>query len=207
MCDAAIQPAGDLAIRRAKRELRRAMQDRIRTVAPGERARESRAICERVLESREWTRASSVLLFAPMPDEADIGPLLEAAWVSGRTLVLPRYEPGTDAYWPVRVWDLEAELRVGAFGIREPLPSCPIFPPNQLDLTLLPGLAFDLDGWRLGRGKGYYDRLAAGLKGVLCGVAMDWQVVASVPAEAHDKRVNLIVTPTRWLEAGRAQEP
>jgi 5-formyltetrahydrofolate cyclo-ligase len=71
---------------------------------------------------------------------------------------------------------------------------------NRLDLILVPGLAFDLNGRRLGKGKGYYDRLLAGVSGIKCGVAFDEQVVSEVPAGPHDVRVNCILTPTRWLE-------
>jgi len=64
----------------------------------------------------------------------------------------------------------------------------------------VPGLGFDLSGHRLGRGRGYYDRLLAGIAGVKCGVAFDPQVVAQIPAERHDVNMNFILTPTRWLE-------
>ena len=69
---------------------------------------------------------------------------------------------------------------------------------NRLDLVLVPGVAFDLNGRRLGRGKGYYDRLLAEFEGWTCGVAFDQQVVEAVPSEPHDMRLTCLVTPTRW---------
>jgi 5-formyltetrahydrofolate cyclo-ligase len=69
-----------------------------------------------------------------------------------------------------------------------------------VDLILVPGLAFDLRGHRLGRGKGYYDQLLRGLGGITCGVAFDQQIVAGIPVEPHDVRVNRVLTPTRWIQ-------
>ena len=71
---------------------------------------------------------------------------------------------------------------------------------NRLDFILVPGVAFDLHGRRLGRGRGYYDILLAKVRGTTCGVAFDEQIVREVPVEPHDSDVNCILTPTRWIE-------
>ena len=97
------------------------------------------------------------------------------------------------------------ELRTGQFGIREPIESCPELPLNRLDFVLVPGIAFDLQGRRLGRGKGYYDRLLAEVRGTTCGVAFDEQIVEELPVEPHDIHVNCILTPTRWIELRAAR--
>jgi 5-formyltetrahydrofolate cyclo-ligase len=68
-------------------------------------------------------------------------------------------------------------------------------------LALVPGVAFDVRGGRLGRGRGFYDRLLAGVSGAKCGVAFDEQIVDAVPAGPLDIRLNCILTPTRWIEA------
>jgi 5-formyltetrahydrofolate cyclo-ligase len=89
-------------------------------------------------------------------------------------------------------------LGTGKFGVREPVASCEKIVLKHLDLILVPGLAFGLDGHRLGRGKGFYDRLLAVLHGPACGVAFDEQIVSVLPVEPHDLRLNCILTPTRW---------
>jgi 5-formyltetrahydrofolate cyclo-ligase len=94
----------------------------------------------------------------------------------------------------------EKDLCCGRFGIREPAQWCPQFDLNRLDFTLVPGVAFDLQGRRLGRGKGFYDRMLAAVRGTICGVAFDEQIVGEIPIEPHDTRVNCILTPTRWIE-------
>ncbi len=91
-------------------------------------------------------------------------------------------------------------MRTGRFGIREPVDRCTHLGLNRLDLILVPGVAFDLNGRRVGRGKGYYDRLLRLASGRKCGVGFDEQLVSEVPVEAHDILLNCILTPTRWLE-------
>jgi 5-formyltetrahydrofolate cyclo-ligase len=71
---------------------------------------------------------------------------------------------------------------------------------NRLDLALVPGVGFDADGRRLGRGRGHYDRLLAQVAGTKCGVAFDEQMAPEIPVAPHDVILNRIVTPTRWLE-------
>lgn len=193
-------------LQQRKRALRRELQGRRRAIPPEERAAASAALCEVVRRSVPWQQAKQVLLFAPLPDEPDVFPLLEEALTSGRRLALPRFSSVLGAYEVAEVRSLDSDLHVGAFGIREPRPDCPLFPSKPLDLTLLPGVAFDHDGHRLGRGKGYYDRLLPGLGGGFCGVAMDWQVLPSIPAGLYDKAVNWIATPTRWITARRVLE-
>jgi len=118
---------------------------------------------------------------------------------TGRVLATnpPPYAGG---YTACRITDPEKDIRVGQFGIREPNARCEQISLNLLDLILTPGVAFDLHGWRLGRGKGFYDRLLAAVHGTTCGVAFDEQIVAQIPVEPHDTHVNCILTPTRWIE-------
>jgi 5-formyltetrahydrofolate cyclo-ligase len=70
---------------------------------------------------------------------------------------------------------------------------------NEIDLILVPGIAFDEGGRRIGRGKGYYDRLLTHVRGLKCGVAFDCQVETDLPSESHDISVDALLTPTRWL--------
>src|SRR5205085_8875887 len=121
----------------------------------------------------------------------------------GKILCLPRYVAARDLYECCRVQDLQCDLRRGRMGIREPVEHCCLQKLNKLDLILVPGVAFDPGGRRLGRGKGYYDRLLASVEGVKCGVAFDQQITDHVPTGPHDIQLDCILTPTRWLVAGR----
>ena len=146
-----------------------------------------------------WRKAKAILFFAPLPEELDVWPLLEEALAAEKTVGLPRFVLEANAYLPYRVRELARDVKLGRFGIREPAENCARL-SFTLDLILVPGVAFDLQGRRLGRGKGYYDHLLAAVRGTTCGVAFDEQVVPRVPVEPHDRRVNCLLTPTRWVE-------
>jgi len=179
------------AIRRELREAVRALSAELRT---DESARLRRLLVEQPL----WTAARAVLLYVPVGEEPDIWPLAMLALVEGKVVVIPQYLAEQERYQGCAVRDLAGDLAPGQFGILEPAAHCPVFDLKQLDLALVPGIGFTLDGGRLGRGKGYYDRLLAEVPGFKCGVAFDCQVTASLPLEPHDVRLNCILTPTRW---------
>ena len=148
----------------------------------------------------QWRAAQSILFFAPLPEELDVWPLLAEALAAGKRVALPRFVAAAQGYEACQVLDPAADLEVGQFGIREPRGRCARFPSDRLDLILVPGVAFDSLGGRLGRGKGYYDQLLGGLRGTKCGVAFDQQVVDEIPTTPHDERLDFLLTPTRWVE-------
>ena len=180
----------------------------------------------RMLEQQAvWKQAKRVLFYAPLPVELDVWPLFEDAVRAGKEACLPRFagekplkrfqDRPAGAHTPLKrgvnenrgqyyvacaVRDLGKDLKAGQFGIREPVEGCAEVPLNRLDFVLVPGIAFDLQGRRLGRGKGYYDQLLAEVRGKTCGVAFDEQIVDEIPVEPHDIYVNCILTPTRWIE-------
>ena len=165
-----------------------------------DRAEESQALRERLLALPRWQNATSVMCFAPLSDEPDIAPLIEQALVSRKWVALPRFDQQAGRYAPACISTMD-QLVPGAFGALEPVAECPALTLNPLDLILVPGVAFDFAGRRLGRGKGFYDRLLAEVPGHRCGVAFDRQLVARLPEEPHDMRVDSILTPSRWLQA------
>jgi 5-formyltetrahydrofolate cyclo-ligase len=126
--------------------------------------------------------------------------VLSEAIATGKAAALPAFVPGTSVYTARRILDPTRDLVPGKFGIREPALSCPEVALNRLDLVLVPGIAFDVSGGRLGRGKGFYDRLLPAVNGLKCGVAFDEQIVDAVPVGPMDVRLNCILTPTRWIE-------
>jgi 5-formyltetrahydrofolate cyclo-ligase len=140
-----------------------------------------------------------------MRDELDISCLVDSALQAGKVAALPRYCPEIRAYGAGWITTPLSEVPVGKFGIREPATSCSIAPLNQLDLVLVPGLAFDGRGARLGHGRGFYDRLLAEVQGIKCGVGFDEQFISDVPVEAHDILLDVMLTPTRWLAFGPAR--
>jgi 5-formyltetrahydrofolate cyclo-ligase len=187
-------------IREAKQVLRKQVGADVTRMESGERAAASAQACALLAAQTLWKTAQWVLFFAPLPGELDVWPLLSEALSAAKRVALPRFVAETRTYEPCQILDPSVDVQVGQFGIREPLRRCAPLPSTRLDLVLVPGVAFDVHGHRLGRGKGYYDRLLRGLGGTTCGVAFDQQIVGEIPVEPHDVRVNCVLTPTRWIE-------
>jgi 5-formyltetrahydrofolate cyclo-ligase len=180
-----------------KTELRTAVRAKVRAIQAAERTRLSELMRETMKSQSEWQEAASVLLFSALPDEPDLGELLTDALKTGKQVALPRFDDQTGMYVAAATAGPQ-DLVAGRFGAIEPGPRNALVSLNQLDFAFIPGIAFDLAGRRLGRGKGFYDRLLAEVRGHKCGVCFDAQVVAAVPEEPHDVRVDSILTPTRW---------
>lgn len=127
---------------------------------------------------------STFLTYWPLSDEVDIRPLIDQLVAEGKTVVLPKVTG--DETMELRRYTSRDDLQEGAFHILEPVGE-PFTDYDQIDVALVPGMAFDAAGHRLGRGKGYYDRfLAAHPHLYKIGVCFPFQRVAEVPSEAHD---------------------
>jgi len=186
-------------IREAKQALRSQVGARLKQMEPGERAAASDRARALLAAQALWKTAQWVLFFAPLPEELDVWPLLTEALSAGKRVALPRFVAETKTYEACQILDPQVDLQVGHFGIREPARHCPRLSSNQLDLILVPGVAFDLHGRRLGWGKGYYDQLLRTLRGATCGVAFDQQIVEEIPVAPHDVPLDCLLTPTRWV--------
>lgn len=173
-----------------KPELRRILR---RQTATGN----SGALCRLILNSGWFQRAKTVLAYCAIAPEPDLEPLLEVVLHQGKTLLLPRCEP--DGTMTARLVRNLEDLQKGAFGIREPGPEAPVFPPEQIQLILTPGMAFDRRGGRLGRGKGYYDRFLPQTNGITVGVCFGARLLEHVPMEPHDCRMNMVVTDREMI--------
>jgi 5-formyltetrahydrofolate cyclo-ligase len=187
-----------LSVAELKQRLRLQVQGRLAEHEPEEIARVSLPLCAHLRAQPLWQAARSILGFIPLAAEPDIRPLLGEALAAGKALALPRFDPARRAYDLRVVRDLD-RLRPGHFGIEEPEEESPLADSFRLDFALVPGLAFDLNGRRLGRGRGYFDRILTQVGGHKCGVAFDWQVVPEVPVQPHDIWVDSLLTPTRWF--------
>jgi 5-formyltetrahydrofolate cyclo-ligase len=187
-------------IQNAKAALRKQIRGILQKISPAARNTLSAQIRDRLKEQVFWKNAGSVLFFAPASNEADVWPLLEEALNTGKTAALPRFDSTDQSYVACRVQNLRSEIVTGEFGIREPEAKCVEIPLSKFDLVLVPGVAFDLHGHRLGRGRGFYDRLLAEVRGAKCGVAFDEQLASEVPTGTLDVQVNFILTATRCVK-------
>jgi len=193
-----------VGLKTEKVSLRNDIRTRLKSMTPDQRAVASQQACALLEQQPLWKQAKLILFYAPLPQEIDLWRLLQDSIAAGKTTALPRLDAATQRYVACEVKELTRDLKHGEFGIREPAGHCMAISSKPLDLILVPGVAFDLQGRRLGRGKGFYDQLLASVRGMTCGVAFDEQIVDRVPVEPHDIHLNCILTPTRWIEPWRA---
>jgi 5-formyltetrahydrofolate cyclo-ligase len=159
-------------------------------------AREILAILERWTP---WLEARTVCAFNALSSEPDI----LTPWPSRKKIILPRV---ATSGLSLHLVETPAELVEGSFGILEPCMNAPLA-EEKADLILIPGLAFDRTGVRLGRGGGYYDRLLAGFHGVRVGVCFEELVFDRISAEAHDVTMDFLMTPSGIISCGRQNRP
>jgi 5-formyltetrahydrofolate cyclo-ligase len=163
----------------------------------------SERLSARLLALPAVTDASLIASYHAMPEEIDPALAIEKLRARGTAIVYPRIDaPGIIG---LRRVDEGTSLLLGPFGLAEPPADSPIVEPDLVDVVIVPGVAFDPAGRRLGYGGGYYDRLLPRLRPdcLTIGIAFDEQVVDRVPSDVHDVRVKLLVTPTRTIETDR----
>jgi 5-formyltetrahydrofolate cyclo-ligase len=183
-----------------KGRIRREVRDRLRGVSGPAWKAAAEQVMGLVGRHPAWARARMIGGYVPLLDELDLSDLLRQALAEGRRVAVPSFDGATGSYGYREIRDWAADLRPGKYGIGEPGAECPAVPVTSLDFILVPGIAFDVLGGRLGRGKGFYDRLLNQAVGVTCGVGLDEQFIACVPVEAHDIPMNLIAVPGGFHE-------
>lgn len=183
-----------MSLREEKARMRHAARLRRAEMTRDERARACAIIADLVCAHPAYVSAAAVAMYCDFRDEVETGALRQRALSDGKVLALPRVEGGGTL--TLRRVEVEGALQQSPLGICEPTAEAPPISPAAVDLFLIPGLAFDRSGGRLGYGRGHYDRLltAAQPKSTWMGLAFERQWVDTVPLESHDVRLHLIVT-------------
>ncbi|HEY8153360.1 MAG TPA: 5-formyltetrahydrofolate cyclo-ligase [Myxococcota bacterium] len=188
-----------------KRRLRRILSGRRRAVPPAEAASAARRIASRLLAEPALRSARRVALYAALADEVPSRPLFDALVALRIPCLFPRVlEQHALAFAAVEDW---SELAPGRYGVLEPPAQAAVTRPEEGDLVLVPGVAFDRAGNRLGRGQGCYDRafpVLAPRPPLLIGVAYQLQLVDTVPHTGTDRRMDAVVTEQALLWAAGA---
>jgi len=200
-------------IRSAKKQMRAAMRAVVDQMSAEQRHAGSVAACNRAIALDAFRHATTVMLYLPITSEVDVTSIAVRCFREGKTVCVPRVDWKRHDMHAVEVSSLDDRvLEVDEHGVRTPREGQPI-PPAMIDLVIVPGLAFDQCGMRLGRGGGYYDRFLARLKPaagtVTVGIVFDQQIVDEVPAAAHDLAVDKVITDRRMscakaVRAGKA---
>jgi 5-formyltetrahydrofolate cyclo-ligase len=193
----------------SKAEIRSSALRRRDALPPSARQAYSRAILNRILAMDVFRRSQTVMAYCGFGSEIDTLPLLAAVLSCGKALFLPKVNRDAGALEVYEVTNIESDLRSGIWGIPEPDPEiCTCCSLSEQELILVPGVAFDRQGGRIGYGRGYYDKLLASCRGVnhslhTIAAAFEVQVVDAVPMEPHDVRIDMLVTEAgQWPHSG-----
>jgi 5-formyltetrahydrofolate cyclo-ligase len=167
-----------------KQDLRKMFLKKLKTQKEVNRLQKSNLIKKKLFASKEYRKAKTILFYASFDGEVDTKKMVKQAQKHGKRIALPVILEDRKSIIPSEVYDLNKELGIGLYGIKQPRISClrPV-DLSDIDLVIVPGVAFAKNGCRLGRGKGYYDRFLKKLpsKTATFGLAFDFQVVESLP--------------------------
>ncbi|MCD4824687.1 MAG: 5-formyltetrahydrofolate cyclo-ligase, partial [Phycisphaerae bacterium] len=178
-----------------KKNLRKQIKQTLAAMSPETAAAKSAAAAEKLSAMEEFAAAKVIMLYLAIPGEVDTAPIAQTAWAAGKQVVAPRPCPDTRHMKPVLCHPADADLFHPALGLRSPA-GMHVVPIDQIDLLIVPALAFDRNCNRLGRGGGFYDRFLARpeLRAITVGLAFAEQILPELPIHPNDKPVDRIVT-------------
>ncbi len=192
-----------------KKEIRRTIINARLALTPRQVEEYSQSIAGYVLSLPAWREARTVMIYVDFRQEVQTGRLIRQALEKGKRVMVPVCRQQPRVLVASEIKDYPGDLAPGCWGILEPKPEClrPV-DPEEIDLVLVPGVAFDRYGNRLGYGAGYYDRFLALLRpdAVTAALAFQLQVLPSVHHEAHDWPVQLVVTENGIIDCRENRE-
>ncbi|MGI6119454.1 MAG: 5-formyltetrahydrofolate cyclo-ligase [Desulfosporosinus sp.] len=163
----------------------------------GEKERKAKSIIiqRRLLDLSEFLLAQTVMLFLNFREEVETTALAEATIERKKRLILPRCA-AHGVLLPIEVRDLKKDIEPGSYGIREPKLTLGVVEPSEIDLIIVPGSGFDLQGNRLGYGGGYYDRFLMALNPLTLKVALGFecQIMPQIPVDKNDVKMTMLIT-------------
>lgn len=183
-------------IKQEKQVVRNQILTLLKNQKEEDRLRKSSIIQEKLFQDPDFGRSKTVLFYASFSGEVETFGAMRQALEMGKRIGLPAVDVKTKKMFPKLVTNLEDDLEYGPYKIKQPKgDSTKEIDLSQIDLVLVPGLAFDRNGYRLGRGAGYYDRFLESLPHIPhIGLAFDFQVLDRLPLEPHDQPVTKVIS-------------
>lgn len=170
-----------------KAELRKLVKTRIKNMTEEEKKKESEDVMMKLENTQQFKSAKTILLFHSLPDEVCTHELIEK-YASKKKILLPVID---GEKWHIR--EYKGDLKTGEYNIQEPT-GVNYYDYGSIDLVVVPGVCFDKDKGRVGRGKGYYDRILNEIKAFKIGICFDCQLLSKVPAEEWDVKMDQVMT-------------
>ncbi len=194
-----------------KKEIRNKVLSKRDGLSSDERIILSRNICRNLLNLEEFNRAKTVHFYITTRSEVITEDAVRQALLLGKDVVVPVMERTKRRIVLSKLSDYDEELEMMHHGIHEPKPEfIRHIELNEVDLMVLPGIAFDISGHRIGYGAGYYDRLLEGeehKRPFLAALAYELQMVDIIPVGGHDVKVDVIITESRVIRCRKQKEP
>ena len=189
-------------IRATKSQIRTDIAKTFDELSESQVSAKTKAIENRLFEFANFLESRTILLYAQSGPEVQTVDIINKTIEYNKVVVLPAFNPETFEVTLLKIDNPEKELKPGPRGALEPAPGqCKIVPIDRIDIAIIPGVAFDEKGGRIGTGRGYYDRLIPKLSITTRKVALTFedQILQQVPLESHDKHVDIIITDNRII--------
>lgn len=174
-----------------KNTIRQQIKELKRSISESNKIEATNKVASAIEQLPYFKSASNILLYHSLPDELNTHSMINE-WGIHKSIFLPRINNN----------DLEIlhadNTQLGAFNIQEPVGSTTV-PLSTIDVAIIPGIAFDKNGIRLGRGKGYYDRLLCQCDVLKVGICYDFQLMDKLPSDTHDIPMDIIITPKQTI--------
>ena len=183
-------------IRGYKQDLRARAKERRRDMAKDEKLALDNAVAENVRRLKDYRPAKTILIYMSTPIEVDTIGIIKNAWEDGKRVAVPRCIPDTRNMEFHYIDSLDC-LSVGSFSVLEPDPSLPIVTDFSGCLMIVPGMHFDMKGYRIGYGKGYYDRYMVRFTGISAGICYSNELKPFLYHGRYDRHVDIVVTDKR----------
>lgn len=184
-----------------KKKIRKLLLKKRNTLSKMEVNRWSNEIFHRFITTEEYKNAKTIMFYVSKDNEVETKPIIEYAIKHKKNVCVPKTDRIKHKLYPIKIKSLNKDLQLGIFGLQEPiLNRKKIVPVNKIDLIITPGIAFDINGYRLGWGKGYYDRFLE-KTGVIpkIGLAFTLQIVPKLPVDKHDMPMDMVITEKRII--------
>jgi 5-formyltetrahydrofolate cyclo-ligase len=185
----------DKALSASKKEIRERLLSERDTMPPRDKGEAEQAITRTLLSLPEYAAARLVFCYVGVRKEIRTMPFIEAALAAGKRVCVPRRLDGETM--EAREITGANDLRAASFGLMEPKEDCPSVRSDKIELAVIPCLACDLRGYRLGYGAGYYDRYMVGANYARAALCMETALFGSLPAAEFDIKVSLVITEKR----------
>ena len=185
-------------MRENKKILRQRIRSRLLEMSNEEHEELSNKIAENLFTLEEWKKAKTIGITISIPPEISTVRIIEQAWREGKSIAVPKCYPEEKTMDFKKITSFN-QLESVYFGLLEPIEETKKASVEELDVLVVPGLAFSREGYRLGFGGGYYDRFLSHFRGKTLALTYDVQLINDLPIEVHDIAVGKLITPTKIL--------